>query len=78
MKTDIGVAYRLKSELAGLGITLNQLAREMTNNGCAITASTLSQKINGKYDFTIVQARCIQQIINAGLSLSELFERKKS
>lgn len=76
MKAELGVAYRLKSELAGIGITLNQLAREMTNQGCSITASTLSQKINGKYDFTVRQARCIQQIVNAGLSLSELFERK--
>ena len=64
----------LKAELARKGFTLEKLASEMDKRGYGRTVPTLSQKLNGKYDLSLNEAKAIQAIVSPEIPLEILFE----
>lgn len=58
-----------KSEMIKRGLTLSDVSSLM-----GISVSTLSLKLNGKYPFTLREAKQFKQIVKSTLSLEELFE----
>ena len=61
--------YRnVKAEMVRMGMTAKMLATELD-----ITMGTLSQKLNGKYPFTLNEAKKIKEILNSALPIEELF-----
>lgn len=67
----------LKAELARAGITLRELANRLNERGVKIALSTLSQKMNGKFQFTLDEAEAIRGVIGTDQTLEVLFERAK-
>lgn len=59
----------LKAEFVRDGLTLEVVAKEL-----GITVSTLSLKMNGKYPFTLNEAKKIKNILKADIPLEILFE----
>lgn len=66
----------LRAELARNKITMKELHRRLSESGKEIAISTLSQKINGHYEFTLDEAEAVRAVIDTKLSLDELFERE--
>ncbi len=66
---------KLKAEMVIANMTQKDLCQRMNEAGVEIGFSTLSQKMNGKYDFTLPEAFAIQDVLNSQLTLRELFER---
>lgn len=62
----------LKAEMVRRNKTINQLALEI-----GVSEKTLRNKINGDTDFTLQEAQTIRRILEADLSLDELFEIEK-
>jgi len=61
--------YRnVDAELARKGITQGDLAKALN-----ITPTTISLKLNGKYGFSLEEAKKIKETLNAKMSLDELF-----
>lgn len=61
--------YRnVKAEMIRVGVTSKTLAGELN-----VTLSTLSQKMNGKYPFTLNEAKKIKEVLNSTLPIEELF-----
>lgn len=58
-----------RAEMVRAGFTLERIALEMD-----ITASTLSQKLNGKYPITLKEAKKFKSIVKSDLPLETLFE----
>ena len=59
----------LNAELARQDITNNQLA-----NALGLAPSTVSQKKNGLYDFTLKEAKAIKKFLKIDTPLEELFK----
>ena len=59
----------VKAEMSRNGITLEDLAEALGK-----TVSTVSQKLNGKYPITLVEAKVIKKRLGVALPLEELFE----
>lgn len=59
----------VKAEFARKGLTLELVAKEL-----GITISTLSQKMNGKYPFTLNEAKAIKNVLEVDIPLEILFE----
>lgn len=68
----------LKAELARAGITHRELASRLNERGVKIALSTLSQKMNGKFQFTLDEAEAIREAVGTSLTLEVLFERAKA
>lgn len=58
-----------KAEIVRAGLTLEMIAAEMN-----IAASTLSQKLNGKYPITLIEAKKFKKIVKSDLPIEILFE----
>lgn len=58
-----------KAEIVRAGLTLEMIAAEMD-----IAASTLSQKLNGKYPITLNEAKKFKKIVKSDLPIEILFE----
>lgn len=58
-----------KAEIVRAGLTLEMIAAEMD-----IAASTLSQKLNGKYPITLIEAKKFKKIVKSDLPIEILFE----
>lgn len=58
-----------KAEIVRAGLTLEMIAAEMD-----IAASTLSQKLNGKYPITLAEAKKFKKIVKSDLPIEILFE----
>lgn len=58
-----------KAEMVRRGLRLEDVAPRMD-----MTVSTLSQKLNGKYPFTLNEAKTFKSIVETELSLEVLFE----
>lgn len=58
-----------KAEIVRAGLTLETIAAEMD-----IAASTLSQKLNGKYPITLNEAKKFKKIVKSDLPIEILFE----
>ena len=61
------------AEYARRGFTLERLADEMEARGCKRTVSTLSQKLNGKYVMTLLEAKLLRDIVAPEVSIDVLF-----
>lgn len=59
----------VKAEFARKGLTLEVVAKEL-----GVTVSTLSQKMNGKYPFTLNEAKAIKKVLEVDIPLEILFE----
>jgi transcriptional regulator with XRE-family HTH domain len=59
----------VKAEFARKGLTLEIVAKEL-----GVTVSTLSQKMNGKYPFTLNEAKTIKKVLEVDIPLEILFE----
>lgn len=60
----------LKAEFTRQGLTLDKVAPVL-----GVTVSTLSQKMTGKYPFTLNEARTIKRdVLKTDLSIEHLFE----
>lgn len=66
----------LRAEMARRRITMRELCKELNERGIKIALSTLSQKINGKYEFTLEEADAIQAVLQTDIPLDILFERE--
>lgn len=58
-----------KAEMTRRGLRLEDVAEKM-----GITIATLSQKLNGKYPFTLNEAKQFKRIVESDLPLEVLFE----
>lgn len=65
----------LKAEMARKGMTIRELQARMKENGVKIALSTLSMKMNGKYEFCLDEAEAIGEIVNPEIPLKVLFQR---
>lgn len=61
-----------KSEMMKRGLTLADVAPLMD-----VSVSTLSLKLNGKYPFTLKEAKQFKEIVKSDLPLEELFEEAR-
>ena len=59
----------VKAEIARKGITLEVIAKAL-----GITLTTLSLKMNGKYQFTLKEAKKIKNVLGVDIPLEVLFE----
>lgn len=59
----------VKAEMRRRGIILEDLAEAL-----GLTASTVSQKLNGNYPVTLAEAKTIKARLGVDLPLEELFE----
>ena len=66
----------LNAEYSRRGFTLERLSEEMDKRGCKRTVSTLSQKLNGKYELTLNEAKVIRDIVAPQVSLDVLFSEE--
>ena len=62
------------AEYARKGFTLEKLAEEMEKEGCKRTIPTLSNKLNGKYEISLTEARTLQKIVAPDVPIDVLFE----
>lgn len=64
----------LKAEIARKGFTLEKLVEELKRRGFNITVSMLSQKLNGKYDIYLNEAKALKAIVETTIPIDVLFE----
>ena len=64
----------LKAEIARKGFTLEKLVEELKRRGFTITVSMLSQKLNGKYDIYLNEAKALKSIVETDIPIDVLFE----
>lgn len=64
----------LKAEIARKNLTLADIVKELRKRGFKTTVSTLSQKLNRKYEFTVKEAKALKAILGTDLPIDELFE----
>lgn len=58
-----------RAEMVRAGLKLEDVATEMD-----MTISTLSQKLNGKYPITLIEAKRFKKIVKSDLPIEILFE----
>ena len=58
-----------RAEMVRAGLKLENVAEAMD-----LTISTLSQKLNGKYPFTLNEAKLFKKIVKSELPIEILFE----
>lgn len=64
----------LNAEFARKKLTLEKVVEELKSRGIDMSVSTLSQKRNGKYSFTLDEAKALKEITGADIPLEVLFE----
>ena len=62
----------LNAELARKDVTNGELAKVL-----GLSPSTVSQKRNGLFDFTLKEAKAIKHFLKVNLPLEELFEEAR-
>lgn len=63
----------LRAEMTRKGFSVKELARKI-----GIGESTLHQKLNGSYSFTLDEALMIRAVLDVDMTIDFLFEKKKS
>lgn len=61
-----------KAEMVRAGLNLTTLSEKMGN-----TTATWSEKLNGKRDITLNEAKKFKEVVKSDLPLEELFEEVK-
>ncbi len=59
----------LRAEIARKGVTATAIA-----DALGITKGTLSQKMQGKSAFTVPEAKAIKKLLDADVTIDELFD----
>lgn len=59
----------LRGEMAKRMYTVSKMAKDL-----GISICTLSTKLNGKYSFTLDEAKKIKELLGTDMSLDELFK----
>ena len=67
----------LNAELARKNLTLEKIVAELNARGISMTIATLSQKKNGKFQFSLKEAKAIKEITGTDIPLEELFEEAR-
>lgn len=67
----------LNAELARKNLTLENVVDELRKRGIYRTIATLSLKKNGRYPFTLNEAKALKAIVGTDLPLEVLFEEAK-
>lgn len=62
----------LRAEMARAGLTITNLAQLMD-----VSIPTLSNKLNGKKDFSLKDAFKIKKILRTDVSIDELFKKEE-
>ena len=62
----------LNAEIARKNLTNAQLAKVL-----GLTSSTVSQKRNGLFDFTLKEAKALKHFLKVNIPLEELFEEAR-
>lgn len=62
----------LRAEIARKGWTISKLAELL-----GMAPANLSPKLNGKYDFSLTEAREIKRLLGVDMTIDELFARAK-
>lgn len=64
----------LNAEFARKNLTLEKAVEELDKLGFTMKVPTLSLKKNGKYPFTLNEAKALKKILGTDLPLEVLFE----
>jgi hypothetical protein len=64
------------AEYSRRGFTLEKLSEEMEKRGCKRTVPTLSQKLNGKYELTLNEAKALRDVVAPNMTIDELFSEE--
>ena len=64
----------LNAEFARKNLTLENVVDELKKRGINMAVTTLSLKKNGKYSFTLKEAKAIKAVVDTDLPLEVLFE----
>ncbi len=64
----------LRAEIARKDYTLKKIVEEMKKRGFNLTITMLSQKLNGKYDLYLNEAKALKEIVETDLPIDILFE----
>lgn len=64
----------LRAEIARKNLTLEKIVEKLKERGINITVSMLSQKLNGKYEIYLKEAKALKEIVETDLPLDILFE----
>ena len=64
----------MRAEIARKGLTLEEIVIEMKKRGFNLTVPMLSQKLNGKYEIYLNEAKALKKIVETDIPLDTLFE----
>lgn len=64
----------IRAEFARKGFTRNNIVEELKKRGINMRAPILSDKLTGKADFTLGEAKVIKEIVGTDLPIEVLFE----
>lgn len=64
----------LRAEIARKNLTLEKIVERLKERGFNISVSMLSQKLNGKYEIYLKEAKALKEIVETDLPLDVLFE----
>lgn len=64
----------LRAEIARKNLTLEKMVEKLKERGFNISVSMLSQKLNGKYEIYLKEAKALKEIVETDLPLDILFE----
>jgi transcriptional regulator with XRE-family HTH domain len=64
----------LRAEIARKNLTLEKIVEKLKERDINITVSMLSQKLNGKYEIYLKEAKALKEIVETDLPLDILFE----
>ena len=64
----------LRAEIARKNLTLEKMVEKLKERGFNISVSMLSQKLNGKYEIYLKEAKALKEIVETDLPLDVLFE----
>lgn len=64
----------LRAEIARKNLTLEKIVERLKERGFNTSISMLSQKLNGKYEIYLKEAKALKEIVETDLPLDVLFE----
>lgn len=67
----------VRAEYARRNLTLKSTVEELARLGFEMSVPTLSMKLNGKFPFTLDEAKALKEILKTDLPLEELFEAEE-
>ena len=68
----------LRAEIARKNLTLEKMVELLKEKGFTLTVSMLSQKLNGKYEIYLKEAKALKEILETDLTLDFLFDTEEA